>query len=92
MNLILYPFNVARYISILGVKNSAFITSLDNGSILKKVGRPNKSFENNVSIEAEESVLRSGKKRSLHSIHIPAVAINKNIADKKSRRSSRLNH
>ena len=52
--------------------------------ILKKIGRPSKSFGNNVSIDAEESVLRSGKKRLLHSIHIPAVAINKNIADKKA--------
>ena len=60
--------------------------------ILQKIGSPSKSFGNNVSIDAEESVLRSGKKRSLHSIHIPAVAINKNTADKKSRRSSRLNH
>ena len=60
--------------------------------ILKKIGRPSKSFGNNVSIDAEESVLSSGKKRSLHSIHIPAVAINKNITDKKSRHSSSLNY
>ena len=53
--------------------------------ILKKIVRPSESFGNNVSIDAEESVLRSGKKCSLHSIHITAVAINKNIADKKNR-------
>ena len=52
--------------------------------ILKKIGRPSKSFGNNVSIDAEESVLSSGKKCSLHSTHIPAAALNKNIADKKA--------
>ena len=96
MNLILYHLNVTKYISKRRVNNSAYITSLvlnhDNGSILKKIGRPSESLGNNVSIDAEELVLRSGKKSSLHLIHIPAVAINKNIADKKSRRSSRLNH
>ena len=96
MNLILYHFNVAKYISKRRVNNSAYITSPvinhDNGSHSKKIGRPSKSFGNNVSIDAEESVHISGKKCSLHSIHIPAVARNKNIADKKSRCSSRLNH
>ena len=36
--------------------------------------------------------LNQEKNVHYNSIHIPAVAIKKNIADKKSRRSSRLNH